>query len=268
MSTLLITEQDKLNILKQYGLFEQDALSYPHGKYSSSTYGSKEIEPSFIGGIEILEKACKVGQFLGSWGMAICTGISVIKNIADRNTKEGIIDAIFLGFLFRAKIITIAMPNAKKLLELSKMIKTGKPQTVVEENILKTYNKNMPNILTYIKNGTTKDIAWWKQLLADFGVYFGIDLLVNIGDYIINNTNPKSTIIKSVQTNFKYTKNNPLVFKNDNFSYYAGGFDDNENLKVFTKKNNTNNWVEVVVNTPAYNSIINKYGIYLIETNE
>ena len=38
--------------------------------------------------------------------------------------------------------------------------------------------------------------------------------------------------------------------------------------QIFTKKNNTTNWIEVVVNTPAYDSIINNYGIYLIETNE
>ena len=40
-----------------------------------------------------------------------------------------------------------------------------------------------------------------------------------------------------------------------------------KNLKVFTKKNNTNNWIEVGVNTPEYNSIINKYGKYLKEKN-
>ena len=262
MSTLLISEQDKLNILKQYGLLaEQDALSYPHGKYNSSTYGTKEVEPSFTGGLEILEKACSVGQLLGPWGMLICSTILIIKGIADKDKKQIILQTILLAFLYRAKIITGVLATPKKLVELSKMIKTGKPQTVVEENILKAYNKSMPNILTYIKTVMTKDIHWFKELLWNIGIMFGVELT-------IDDSKPKLANTKSVQTNFKYTKNNPLVFKNDNFSYYSDGFDNNNNLKIFTKKNNTNNWIEVVVNTPAYYSIINKYGIYLIETNE
>ena len=264
MSTLLISEQDKLNILKQYGLLvEQEELLYP-------MYAEGTIKP--IEGLEILEKACYVGMFLGPWGGAICTGIYVIKSIADGDTKGAIITSIFLAVLYRAKIITGILATPKKLLELSKMIKTGKPQTVIEENILKAYNKNMPNILTYIKNGTTKDIAWFKQLLKqllkDTGLYLGIASSVNIGDYFINSYNPESTTTKPTQTNFKYTKNNPLILKNDNFSYYADGYDNNKKLKVFTKKNNTNNWIEVGVNTPEYNSIINKYGKYLKEKNE
>ena len=262
MSTLLISEQDKLNILKQYGLLaEQDALSYPHGKYNSSTYGTKDVEPSFTGGLEILEKACYVGMFLGAWGMAICSAISIIKGIADKDKKQIILQTILLAFLYRAKIITGVIPNAKKLVELSKMIKTGKPQTVVEENILKTYNKSMPNIITYIKNVITKDIHWFKELLWNIGIIFGVELT-------IDDSKPELPNTKSIQTNFKYTKNNPLVFKNDNFSYYADGYDNNKNLKVFTKKNNTNNWIEVAANTAAYNSIINKYGKYLKEKNE
>lgn len=253
MSTLLISEQDKLNILKQYGLLaEQEELLYP-------MYAKGTIKP--IEGLNILYKACDVGAFLGIWGMTICSVVSIIKGIVDKDKKEIILQTILLAFLCRAKIITGVLATPKKLVELSKMIKTGKPQTVVEENIIKTYNKSMPNILTYIKNVMTKDIHWFKELLLSLGVMFGVELA-------IDDSKPELANTKSVQTNFKYTKNNPLVFKNDNFSYYADGYDNNKNLKVFTKKNNTNNWIEVGVNTPEYNSIINKYGKYLKEKNE
>jgi aspartate aminotransferase len=84
---------------------------------------------------------------------------------------------------------------------------------------------------------------------------FGVELT-------IDDSKPELPNTKSIQTNFKYTKNNPLVFKNDNFSYYthvSGYVELREAIARKFKRDNNLNYTsdEIVVSTGAKQSIAN-----------